>query len=621
MLKKILSILLLIPALILSNYQKPYEPDSVPENIVEEEPVTDEYRTNDKINGNGCLFYIARPLPQKLNEVHSSQFGMSPELEDNTAKLNEVLLYCKNNPRTKLVIDKGTYYFSESNKLSFDRISDCYIEATGAEFIFGSCGTFFNLSLCNCLEINGLTVDVDRVNNPVDDVLKIQNSDPKNHTTEFCFFEKETVDKDMIFSAITQCDPETLTFGAKGKNHECYIYQNPQVIKKVEQVTPNTLKITHDGVFDRYRNGETYILRHHVYDGQVFHIGNQSKNITFNNVKIYGSFGSGYGADGLASHYQIINSTIGIDPHDKTGAHVSQGADGIHIAGSGGFFNLENCDISCQGDDALNIHDGIGYVFAVDKNTIRMYSTQTRLNVGEYLAFKDSGFSELGFKAKISSFRQGESLGTEKVVTFEEDVSDIVKPGCIVYNTLTNSGNYVIRNNYFHENRARALLLQSDNGICENNRFYKVQGQAIKIVMDIRPSLWQEGTGVNNLIIRNNTFDACDYSEWGEQITIDSYIDGHYADCCVFKNIEITGNTFENFKTKIINAMNVNGLNFTGNKISATNINNRIVLQNYCKNVKIKNEYSGPFADIASIVKAKELTDFIMQNSSLKEEG
>ena len=32
-------------------------------------------------------------------------------------------------------------------------------------------------------------------------------------------------------------------------------------------------------------------------------------------------------------------------------------------------------------------------------------------------------------------------------------------------------------------------------------------GQQIKIVMDIMPGLWYEGTGVNNLVIRNNEFE------------------------------------------------------------------------------------------------------------------
>lgn len=612
MLKKILSLLLILPALIASRLYEPARLSPVTDYIKEEEPLMNEYRTSDKIIGNNSEFYIVRPVAEKLNAVHSSDFGMDESLEDNTDAFISAVKYLRDNPCTKLIIDEGKYYFSRSDRISFDGVKDCFVEGTGAEFIFGSTGTFFNITHCDCLEINGLAIDVDRVNNPVDDVLRIRNADKKNKTLEFVFFEKDEVSENMIFSAITQCDPETLTFGAENSSKEHYIYQDPSMIEKVEKIAPNVLKITHNGAFGAYEDGDTFILRHHVYDGQVFSVYGETKNLTFNNIKIYGSYGSGFGAGGLASHYQIINSTIGVDPDDKTGAHVSQGADGIHIAGSGGFFNLENCDISGQGDDAVNIHDGIGYVFDVQGNTVKMYSTQTRIVAGEALAFKDTEFNDMGYEAVVSSFTQGE--GTVKIVTFDKDVSANIKAGCIAYSTVTDSGNYVIRNNYFHENRARALLLQSDNGLCENNRFFKAQGQAIKIVMDIRPALWQEGTGVNNLIIRGNTFDRCDYSGWGEQITIDSYIDGHFAECFVFRNIEISGNTFTAFPGMVINAMNVNGLKFTGNRIDASSSKNFIRFHDYCDNVTLDNEFTGRYADIASIVKADKAVDFILLN-------
>lgn len=603
--------------LILSCFIKPAELIPVPETIKEEEPMTAENQKFDLINGNNSEFYIVRPDETKLDTVTSDAFGMSPDLYDNTDAFMSAAAYLENNPGTRLVISDGTYYFDQSDRIRIRNLNTCFIDGRNAKFIFRKTGTFLRISACDCLEIFGLKIDADRINNPVDDVLRIKNADRKKHIVDFEFFEKANVSENMIFSAITQCDPDTLTFGACKSSKECYIYMDPETVKSVAKISDNVLRVTHNGSFDNFADGETYILRHHVYDGCVFQIDGASRNLTFDNVNIFGSYGSGYSAGDLTNHWQIINSTIGVDPDDTTGAHVSQGADGIHIAGSGGFFNLENCDFSGQGDDALNVHDGIGYVYEVSGNTLGMYSSQTRLNIGEALAFKDNGFNETGFSAEIVSFETGGPLGTEKRITFDRDISDAVRPGYIAYSTTTNSGNYVIRNNYFHENRARALLLQSDNGICENNRFYKTQGQAIKIVMDIRPALWQEGTGVNNLIIRNNDFDSCDYSAWGEQITVDTYINGDYADCCVFKNIEITDNSFRNCNSKIINAMNVNGLVFTGNRIDASDIENRVYLQDHCENVAIENEYTGKFADIASIVKTRSAKNFIMQNGKI----
>lgn len=605
MLRTLIAVLLLPFSLIMSLFVKPVERNELPEFIREEVPSLNDNQTCDKIVGNGCEFYITRPVSDKLNVVYSSDFGMSPESADNTDALNSAFTYCKDNPGTKLVIDEGTYYFAVSDKLILNNLDTCLIDGSNAKFIFCKRGSFFNIRGCKCLEINGLTIDVDRVNNPVDDVAEVRNANPDDNTFEFVFFEKENVSEDMSLFAFSQCDPETLTFGAKGSNKEHYIYMEPEQVQKVEKIAPNVLKITHNGCMDRYADGDRFIVRHDVYGGQVFGISGQSENVTFDGLKVYGSYGAGFGPGDLTNHLQIINTVIGVDPQDKTGAHVSLGADAIHIANSGGFFNLENCDISGQGDDALNIHDGLGYVYDVSGNTLKMYASACRLNAGESLAFKDTQYVDMDYSAKIVSAVQGDDCSTSKVITFDRDISDKVKPGCIAYNSAANSGNYVIRNNYFHENRARALLLQSDNGLCENNRFYKTEMQAIKIVMDIRPTLWQEGTGVNNLIIRNNTFEKCDYINEGEQITIDTYIDGHTAECYAFKNIQITDNTFSDFTSNLLKVMNVNGLDFSGNKIEASNKSNYIKMYDYCENINLDNDFSGKYADVASVVNGK----------------
>ena len=78
------------------------------------------------------------------------------------------------------------------------------------------------------------------------------------------------------------------------------------------------------------------------------------------------------------------------------------------------------------------------------------------------------------------------------MISFDRTLPEEIAADTIMYIADCDSGNYVISNNYFHEHRARGLLLQSDNGLCENNRFYKIMGQQIKIVMDIMPGLWYE---------------------------------------------------------------------------------------------------------------------------------
>lgn len=540
----------------------------------------------DKITGLEEPFSILRPSEKALGMVRSSEFGMSPSIEDNTDAFCKAILYLKDNPGTKLKIDEGTYYFKESGMIRIDSLRKCMIDGSDAKFIFCQKGTFFQITDCDILEIKGLTIDIDRVNNPLEDIVEVRNASREDHTLEFVFFNREEVRDSMFISAISVCDPDGYTYGMAypACNKEVYTYQNPNNVSIIGQLEPNVLKISYRDGLELFENGDKLILRYYVYDGQVFNIG-KSSNLTFNGLRIYGGYGCGFVVGDLTNHYQIIGTTIGVDPGDTTGAQCSIGADGIHVAGSGGYFRLEGCDISRQGDDAVNIHDGIGYIYQVDSNRIGIFSSQTRLKEGEILAFKDSTFRDLSLEAAIISVASlNVGPGSKKEVVLDRDISSLVKPGYIIYSKTTDSGHYVIRNNYFHENRARGLLLQSSNGLCENNTFYKTQGQAIKIVMDILPMYWQEGTGVTNLTIRNNTFDKCDFSGWGEQITINTNIDGHRAAGTVFKDIHILGNSFTGVCRKVIDAMNVDGLVFTGNSIATTDACDEepVNLRDYC---------------------------------------
>ncbi|MBQ8027728.1 MAG: hypothetical protein IJ261_06395, partial [Clostridia bacterium] len=193
------------------------------------------------------------------------------------------------------------------------------------------------------------------------------------------------------------------------------------------------------------------------------------------------------------------------------------------------------------------------------------------------------------------------------------------------YSTECNSGIYVIRNNYFHENRARGILLQSSNGLCENNRFYKIMAQAIKVVMDIEPTLWQEGTGVNNLIIRNNSFEKCNYSDWGSVIEIGTNIAGKSAQTAVFTNIEITSNTFTDMPSRLIIANNVNGLVFNSNTVDTgayfdeSKLQGKILMSEYCSNITYSdNTYiNGGFFGEKEIVQSESVFVWAEINSQL----
>lgn len=562
-------------------------PVAPPENLaLENEPTTDEMRTYDRVDGvNDSVFYIARPNEKNYKTVNASDFGVSTAADDNYSAFCKAIEYCKANPNITLKVDGGKYYFRTDKSIMLDGLKNVLIDADGAQFIFEN-PNYFNIVNCNCIEIRGLGItwnlDVSRLAS----LVKIRNASKESHSFELEFTELNEVSADIPIMAFTKYDSETLTPGTRQDFKENYVYQFPGSIKTVEKTGHNVLKVTHDGSLDNYTDGEVYLLRHHVYGGNAFNVYNTS-NITFSGIKLYAVAGMGWLIENRSEHFQLLGCVIGLDPeHDDN--RISTTADGVHIANTNGKFRISGCDFSFMGDDDVNVHDNIATVTdKLDKKTVEIYTNANNFAAGDTAIFSSKGFDRLGFSAEVTSV-EGKKL------TFDKELPDYIVKDCIVSNGSIDSGNYVISGNYFHENRARGLLLQSNNGLCENNRFYKTMANPIKVIMDISSGLWLEGTGVNGLVIRNNSFVECNVVEWSAQISISTNIDGKSADSTLFYNITVENNSFDNFYGRLVDASNVSNLKICGNRVNNKDGSyearrGRIIIRQSCSRITINN--------------------------------
>ena len=562
-------------------------PITMPENLAaESEPTTDEMRTYDRVDGvNDSVFYIARPNEKSCRSVNASDFGVSTAADDNYSAFCKAIEYCKANPNITLKVDGGKYYFRTDKAIMLDGLKNVLIDADGAQFIFEN-PNYFHIVNCNCIEIRGLGItwnlDVSRLAS----LVNIRNASKESHSFELEFTELNEVSADIPIMAFTKYDPETLTPGTRQDFKENYVYQFPGSIKTVEKTGHNVLKVTHDGSLDNYTDGEVYLLRHHVYGGNAFNVYNTS-NITFSGIKLYAVAGMGWLIENRSEHFQLLGCVIGLDPeHDDN--RISTTADGVHIANTNGKFRISGCDFSFMGDDDVNVHDNIATVTdKLDEKTVEIYTNANNFAAGDTAIFSSKGFDRLGFSAEVTSV-EGKKL------TFDKELPDYIVKDCIVSNGSIDSGNYVISGNYFHENRARGLLLQSNNGLCENNRFYKTMANPIKVIMDISSGLWLEGTGVNGLVIRNNSFVECNVVEWSAQISISTNIDGKSADSTLFYNITVENNSFDNFYGRLVDASNVSNLKICGNRVNNKDGSyearrGRIIIRQSCSRVTISN--------------------------------
>ncbi|MCR5485398.1 MAG: hypothetical protein K6F09_07370 [Clostridiales bacterium] len=533
--------------------------------LVEPVPEVNELRSYEGVDGvGGSKFYIQFPKSESFKTVSVSQFGATPDNPNNADALNDAFNFCKDNPGTHLLFDKGTYYVS--GQLILDNIKDALIDGNGATILYDHGSSFFTLRHCECVKVCGLTYEWDWEKMPLSATARAVKVKGEKNTLDFIFDDPDFAREDMFY-AVSQCDPDTDTYGAKGTYIESYDGQNPEVIKKLEKIGEDTIRVVHNGAWAHF-GGNAYILRSTAYGGSLIDITEQCRDITLDGLKLYGGTGMGIIVGEKTSHFILRSIFIGPDPEKADIHYTSLDADAVHINDSDGCFLIENCDFSRQGDDDVNINSGIGLIRSVNGRTVT-FEADGSMNVdpGDTVRFRNTRFDLMEFTAVAESCGYDED--GYRQVTFSDDLPKSIKKGCFLFNRDNTGGNYVIRNNYFHEHRARSLLLQTSDGLVENNVFYKMTHNAIKIIMDIN-GVWHEGTGADNIIVRNNRFIECSVIGT-EIIEVGTHLLDKSNHSYAFTNIRIENNEFRDICGNLMVVNNVNNFVFKNNTVTLGN--------------------------------------------------
>ncbi len=530
--------------------------------LVEPVPQPSELRGFEEVNGIGdSRFFIQFPKTELLQTVPVSRFGASPDVPDNTDALNAAFAYCKEHPGTHLLFDKGVY--AVSGALLLEDVEDACIDGSGATLLYDHGSSFFTLRHCECVEVRDLTYEWNWDKMPLSATARAVDVKGEKNTLDFVFAKPEYAREDMLY-AVSQCDPDTNTYGAKGTYIESYDGQNPEVIRQVTKISDDTIRVVHNGAWAHF-GGNAYILRSTAYGGSLIDIYGQCRDVTLDGLKLYGGTGMGIIVGERTSHFILRSIFIGPDP-EKADVHcTSLDADAVHISDSDGCFLIENCDFSRQGDDDVNINSGVGWIRSVNGRTVT-FEADGSMNVdpGETVLFRNTRFDLMDFSAVAESC--GSTEDGYREVTFREDLPDSIRKGCFLFNRDNTGGNYVIRNNYFHEHRARGLLLQTSDGLVENNVFYKTTHNAIKIIMDIN-GVWHEGTGADNILVRNNKFIECAVIGT-EIIEVGTHLLDKSNHSHAFTNIRIENNEFRDICGNLMVVNNVNGFAFKNNTVT-----------------------------------------------------
>ncbi|CAF1492318.1 unnamed protein product, partial [Adineta ricciae] len=189
---------------------------------------------------------------------------------------------------------------------------------------------------------------------------------------------------------------------------------------------------------------------------------------------------------------------------------LSTNADAINFAYCRKGPRIENCDISHQGDDSLNVHGPFLKITSVLSNTRfqfthpRPYSFLHPTKTGDTVRLHANGSFNLIGMAKFASYRLVNT--SDEVTTYEINLLTSPTTHLAVDQWFDipelNSPDYIVRDSYFHDHRARGLRLMASNGLIERNRFERLTKCAISVGPEF--GYWREAGWVNNVTIRNN---------------------------------------------------------------------------------------------------------------------
>ncbi|QGQ98096.1 hypothetical protein EHS13_26015 [Paenibacillus psychroresistens] len=487
--------------------------------------------------------------------VNASEFGVSEANNDNYQAFTDAITYSKEHNASKMIVPKGIYHI-RTNTLDFGDLTDFEFDGQGSELIFGK---FTNpttrlIYVHDSLRVvfKNVFVDWNEDEDPTSSRAQVVAVEPSGEYVDFKFPNYNTAVRTSNFRDFLPLDPQRLTIGVDGaKELPISLFASER-----EWIAEDTVRLrvnNPEAILDFAKVGNEYVLRHYTYDMHGI-VMNNNAHLMLDNVVLYSIPGQGFLVENGQHHWQLLNCKVTRRP--GTNRMMSSTADHYLAYNTKGYFIIQGCDFGFGGDDGINTHDNISMGITVindHKFIVNNEKWRTPYKAGDLLEFRNSDLSPTGFTSEIVTavWNGAENQGT---ITIADALSTDLQEssnGIILFNRAYDSGNYIIRNNYIHDNRARSILVQTPNGLIENNHFYRNEQPGMQIETGYDSATWAEGFGVNNVIIRNNIFDSTNvntsFREKKPALYMSVYLPSGRSAYPIFNNILIENNTFKNF--------------------------------------------------------------------------
>ncbi len=208
--------------------------------------------------------------------------------------------------------------------------------------------------------------------------------------------------------------------------------------------------------------------------------------------------------------HRTVNATFdGVTvKSDNPNALFSLNADALHLTGLGGELMIKNCDFERGGDDFLNTSGAAAKITSISGTTLSV-----TLSWGA-----DSRWAAVGDEIEFFNPSTFASLGTARItranglnLTFDTLPSGVTTSTILSNKTL--HPKVTVEHSSFRYNRARALLIQTDDVTIRNCEFFGTSLSAILAAPDYANlsggNNWMELSPTRSISITNCTFKKC----------------------------------------------------------------------------------------------------------------
>ena len=473
-----------------------------------------------------CMGLLSAQLPVSGAEapsapvVEAAAFGVSVDSADNVPALNKALDWCRRNKAAGLKVAPGTYRFTSDTPVWMERLRDFTFDGGGAKFVFfRKKGESFRVMDCERTTVRNLSVDWDWEKDPLGSLVKVREANDKYFDLEFIDY-RRFPRRDVRIAYLSAWDVKARAVGTAlsylGRGVDMS-WVGPRKDKRKEWLSGNVLRIHQNGAAN-LPTGSVWRAQHYYYDRHCFQLASNS-GLTVEDVRILSCPGAAFTIAGKQRDTLLRRVTIR-PPADDPKRVISCTADHVHVVKSRGNLRLEDCDFALGADDCLNVHDVTAWAPEVrGADALEVRNGAGSFDVGDEIEIRNADYSPCtNVLRRVVRKEPVAGKPQAAAVFFDGPVPPKThKYGFVLFNRSYCSDGVVLKNCTFGGNRARGVIIQCNDVLIENCRFWHTENEALKIMTGWTEDLWCEGVGVTNCVVRNCTFDNCQAGARGKK--------------------------------------------------------------------------------------------------------